>query len=728
MVITAAVAGTTLATAPSPWDIVLPAAIAVAFLTGFWLIDHQWPSSEAKLEAAIAAFGVGIALGLLGVQLGLDQQRSDEARTLQEQLAKDAAATDEANRAADEARLEQDQSDASRRAIEQNLSQSPSLDATSFDDDDMTGLSIVGRSAREVSFVRSNLDDFRATRGDLTSADLSEAQGSGTSFESASLRRANLTAASFETASFVDADLAGAVAVDWTCRECDFSGASLAGVDLAGADLTGSIGSSDTWWPVHLSPATFGLLLPAHDARALVLAGRDLTGLDLTQTNLSDTDLQGSDLTAARLVSVNLAGADLRGATLDDVTFENVIIDNETDLDTPIPGAVNIDDLDGDLPPGTWRMDSLTVENLSLTPDTGYRLIAPGAVFIDGSFSGADVGRSDFRRATLDRVAMRDTKVGGTTFQDADLRTVPVDDLRSTRVVDPVNGGIPFINNDTQLPAGFAPPIEWFNTSEPVSYDIKLNWIVSGLNLGQTDRTNFATSSDYQIFQSRGADLRNLSFASANLLLGEFVGSDLRGTLFRSSNLVGADFSYSALDPLPTTPNRSCGSGSSQFCGAVYDNSTIWPDTYVVPTDAINLDADLTGQNLSGAWLGNNSFRTGTRAVAATFNQAFMESSDWSGSVLKGSSFTAIQGSSLRMNAASLVGTTFDCATLTGAEFRGADLTGATFDGADLTNADLTGAQLDPGALANATTTGATLPADYRSSPSRTSEAICPSE
>jgi len=102
------------------------------------------------------------------------------------------------------------------------------------------------RARRWATFSNARLSLSRLDHANCAHIDLTDASeldsATGACFDNAvamrwSAREANLTGASFRDADLRDADFTDAVLVD-----CDLTGANLTGAKLAGADLTGAKG------------------------------------------------------------------------------------------------------------------------------------------------------------------------------------------------------------------------------------------------------------------------------------------------------------------------------------------------------------------------------------------------------------------------------------------------------------------------------------------------------
>ncbi|MEM9521794.1 MAG: pentapeptide repeat-containing protein [Actinomycetota bacterium] len=684
------------------------------------------------IEGSLVALGIAVAIIVLAVELGVDGNR--EARA-ENQRVRDLFASGEV--------------------------------IGNFDGFNLDTFILTDGTARGALFENTQIGGLTATRSDFTGATFAGARVVDGGFVSAdyraSLEGSNLTGVPFtearlERVNFRNTVLDGNDFTDVVCIECDFRGAAIFEVNLAAAaDLSGSLFDTRSLATIPGNVRDLGAIELGGDASGLTVSWLPTEfPVDFNSTNLNSTDLSGVDFGAARLRTVSLIGATLDGADLAEATAQGVIFGstNAADVSVRSPTCVGQcpsvletgieivldriapDDgreadgmvaraelVDGTLTlaPGQWRISGAinTVELDHDVASNSYTLFVDADIRT-GVFDGANLSGSRFDGASLGTSSFNNVNLSNTSFLDADLSTTT--GLLEAELVDPINGGLVFYDNDTQLPPGNV-STSWFNIDEPVAYELKLNWIVSGFDLSADGPsvTPFAgRGSNYSNFQAVEAGLRFLSFNGTNLLISDFIGSDLRSSTFHQTNLIAARFDGAFLDSVGTfQPADSCSSTSSQFCNAYYNSNTVWPSDYTPPADAINLDDDISDRNLSGAQLAGSGTLRNLAGTGVRFDRANLSGVDLTGSNLRAGSFMEVNAQGIRLNASELAGTEWRCArlegatvraadlrgadftgaALSGASLRGADLTGALFTAADLTGVDLTGARVDEGAL-----------------------------
>jgi uncharacterized protein YjbI with pentapeptide repeats len=237
---------------------------------------------------------------------------------------------------------------------------------------DLTGLDLSGLDLSGALLEAARLDGARLVGAKLDGAMLSRASLVDAKLERASLRGANLGEATLDRASFAGATLDGAVLAKCVGRATVLDGASLAKVDALWSKL------------------------PEASLRGVVL-----DEMILLEVDLEGACLAGASLKKALAVQCKWARVDLSDGRLDGLTFV------ESDLD----GA---------------RFDRARAQGLKVVGGTTAR----GA-----SFEGADVSRSNFRGAALEKATFERASCESTDFSEADLSGGSLRDASAPRAL-----------------------------------------------------------------------------------------------------------------------------------------------------------------------------------------------------------------------------------------------------------------------------------------------------
>jgi uncharacterized protein YjbI with pentapeptide repeats/uncharacterized RDD family membrane protein YckC len=171
---------------------------------------------------------------------------------------------------------------------------------------DLSGSDLTAAQLSRVALKRANL--LQAT---LDRANLSQAQLSHANLSSAQLIEANLRAANLAGASLTGANLGSANLTD-----ADLKGANLGRIQALGADFTEATLSNSNGQGADLSAANF--------------RGANLQQANLTSSQLKGANLQNAQLQDANLAYVNLTQADLRGANLAGANFQGAIFASQS--------------------------------------------------------------------------------------------------------------------------------------------------------------------------------------------------------------------------------------------------------------------------------------------------------------------------------------------------------------------------------------------------------------
>lgn len=245
-----------------------------------------------------------------------------------------------------------------RVEVEACLSSGTPLAGRDLTGADLRGLVLSGLDLSGALLESARLDGARLVGAKLDGAMLSRASLEGADLEGASLCAANLGEAKLDGASFARAKLDGAVLAKCAGRGVVLDGASLAKVDALWAKLPGAS-----------------------------LRGVVLDEMILLEVDLEGACLAGSSLKKALAVQCKAARVDLSDGRLEGLTFV------ESDLD----GA---------------RFDRAKAQGLKVVGGTTAR----GASFVD-----ADVSRSNFRGAALEKATFERASCESTDFSEADL-------------------------------------------------------------------------------------------------------------------------------------------------------------------------------------------------------------------------------------------------------------------------------------------------------------------
>jgi uncharacterized protein YjbI with pentapeptide repeats len=147
-----------------------------------------------------------------------------------------------------------------------------------------------------------------ASRAELSEADLSQANLSGTDLRKADLSRANLSGADLSGANLSGANLGGTDHSGANLREADLSGANLGGAVLTGANLSGA------------------------DLQAAILVNTDLTGADLTACHIHGISAWNLKLEGTKQQNLLITRWDEPAITVDNIEvaqFVYLLLHNE---------------------------------------------------------------------------------------------------------------------------------------------------------------------------------------------------------------------------------------------------------------------------------------------------------------------------------------------------------------------------------------------------------------
>ncbi|MCW5697703.1 MAG: pentapeptide repeat-containing protein [Bauldia sp.] len=230
-------------------------------------------------------------------------------------------------------------------------------------------------------------------------------------------------------------------------------------------------------------PEADPLIAQALDCPGCDLARADLKRANLTGANLAGANLEGANLHAAILANANLAGANLRGANIN-----RSILTGANLAGADLSGAMLYESrLDGANLAGATAVGLLAAHARLIRADLTGAIVADSdltqirmtnAVAVNASFarSGlqqAQLMRTDFTGAILDRAVLLDSSLVGATLagatariadflgadlRDTDLSNVNFSGSRMTGAIlaRAIVDGAVF--EGTMLPAGFTPP------------------------------------------------------------------------------------------------------------------------------------------------------------------------------------------------------------------------------------------------------------------------------
>ncbi len=243
---------------------------------------------------------------------------------------------------------------------------------------------IVNKGAEGLDLRDANLRGANLSYADLQDTNLSRA-----SFEGAILWRTNLSGANLSEAIMTDvhllnkANLSRAILVRAQLKDADLSGANLSEVNLENASLQGA------------------------NLRGANLTGANLTGVDLEGANLNGADLRGANLTEANLIKVSLAGA---------------ILDHDTCLDSKWrlvwkivnQGGIGLNLRGADLTYANLNGVNLISVNLS-------EANLSGASLIEAHLSGATLVRANLSHSSLQKANLIGANLAGAYLNYANL-------------------------------------------------------------------------------------------------------------------------------------------------------------------------------------------------------------------------------------------------------------------------------------------------------------------
>ena len=231
-------------------------------------------------------------------------------------------------------------------------------------------------------------------------------------------------------------------------RGLDLKGCDLSGQDLSGADFTGAAMDKTSFSKAVLRKAIFhdAILMEADFSEAR-MEEAVLTSVNASRASFVKTHLDQSDLSQGDFTDSDFSGAFLKGAALTDTVFEKC---NLTDCHAEKVMAVKADFTAADLTNADFRESDLTEADLSgamldkaVLADVragGLRLFAAKGErpvferaflkasradgeteFKEGQFDGADLSRSCWEGAKLNRCRMTEAVLDQADFSKADF-------------------------------------------------------------------------------------------------------------------------------------------------------------------------------------------------------------------------------------------------------------------------------------------------------------------
>ncbi len=515
----------------------------------------------------------------------------------------------------------------------------------------MTNIDFTASVLKGGDFSASRLWETHFDRADLTAADFSKADISGT-FADANLSGAKLTGGSF----YVVAPRA-----------------NLEGTDLAGAAFRGALTEA----------RAAGVHAPGSQYDRTEMAGIDLARANLRDTVFWSVDLHGSslrdaDLTGAQFRNtlsateppIDLRGVDFTGAKLDNVTFAAALYD----CDTRWPAGFDLS-----------RHPLLTT-----APDAGACARKPDFSWLREPILAPGASRysnmATFANQDLAGVSFHGAWLPGENFSRANLRGA---DFARLRTMKPGRG-------DWQSPDWSKARLDgMIFADEPEEWPDEIDPVKAGIVF----RDSAAAVDRFDGYNLKGKDLRFF-----NLYRGNFLDVDLSGADLRGAELAYADFTFADLTGAKL---RGACYGRETKWPAGFDIAA----SRAIYCGPINSSVLYGGGGVTSSW---SHTRGGLEASGARhapegtpipdFADETWDEVMWVAAWLPGSKFDGGSFRHATMKSANLNG-----ASLKGADLTGVDLKDALAEGADFTNAILRNADLRMTSLKDATLTGADL-------------------
>jgi len=166
----------------------------------------------------------------------------------------------------------------------------------------------------EINLDGIELDDVSFDEYDLSKVSLRNARVNRCSFKYADLILANLQYSDLQNNDFSNAKLIAA-----NLGNCDLSGSALFLANMLTANTRNARLENIDFRGHDIS----GLMLRDVSLAGSNLEGQQLARVDLSNSNLSGVNLQGADLANTLFVGANLTNADLRGASLSGAIFKS---------------------------------------------------------------------------------------------------------------------------------------------------------------------------------------------------------------------------------------------------------------------------------------------------------------------------------------------------------------------------------------------------------------------
>ncbi len=221
---------------------------------------------------------------------------------------------------------------------------------------------------------------------DLSGANLSLADLSGSDISGANLSETNL----------IGAVLSGATLIGANLSKTQLCGATLIGANLRRADLSKAELDLNIDEQIRISRKKYPYL-----HRTILI------GADLSEADLSDTYLTG-----AQLCGANLSGTNLRGAFLIDANLGKTMRED------------NVKRIEADTVIKYWPISGIHLETLGInfgTSELGelYARFQSGANLSKANLSGADLSGANLRRANLSGAVLHEVDLHKANLKDA---------------------------------------------------------------------------------------------------------------------------------------------------------------------------------------------------------------------------------------------------------------------------------------------------------------------
>ncbi len=338
-----------------------------------------------------------------------------------------------------------------------------------FSSCDLTGANLSGSTLTGASFGNAIIRDAKFDRIQSATSLSADQLYSTASYQQGDLTGISLKYRDLTSWNFAAQRLDGAALVGSDLANANFAQADLRGADLSGAKWNGAVLNGAELQGANFSEATQRGFVSGQLYSTSNYQRHDLAGTDLSSNDLHDWDLSGQDLTGVNFRQSTLAGTDFSGANIRAAELRYTVALGFTaeqlySTQSHQSGDLRALDLGNNELMG-WNLSHqelagarFTLSNLTDANFSGSRL--NNANFQSATINGADFSFADLRGATmnstsgavLENTIMKNGVVNGLFLAGGDLLVVVDDD--GNLPMQPSRAPLPILVNDFALISG----------------------------------------------------------------------------------------------------------------------------------------------------------------------------------------------------------------------------------------------------------------------------------